>query len=277
MTAASSVPVEVIDIAPGLWIWRAENWQWTPGADWPPVVTSTVVESRGEVLILDPLEPPEDADEVWRRLLDRPPTAIVVIKPDHTRDLGKFVRRFEVRALGPDRNLLQGEFPDEVELETISPGSQLPGGIIAFDDGRGRHETPLWLPEQRALVFADALTERNGELRVWTTELLEESAMPALRGLLELPFEQVIISHGEPVHSRAEYERALERPAWPAGQLHPAAWAGNLEVVRRLVESGADVAARDEMHGATALDWARAGGHEPVVSYLESMAQRHTS
>ena len=38
----------------------------------------------------------------------------------------------------------------------------------------------------------------------------------ALRALLDLPFERVIVSHGEPVHSRAEYERALERPPWKA-------------------------------------------------------------
>jgi hypothetical protein len=43
---------------------------------------------------------------------------------------------------------------------------------------------------------------------------LEERILPALRALLELPFEHVIVSHGEPVHDRAEFERALERPAW---------------------------------------------------------------
>ena len=32
--------------------------------------------------------------------------------------------------------------------------------------------------------------------------------------VLELPFRRVIVSHGEPVHDRAEYERALERPSW---------------------------------------------------------------
>ena len=75
-------------------------------------------------------------------------------------------------------------------------------------------ETPLWLPEQRALVFADALTAPNGELRVWATPWHEERAIPALRRLLELPFEQVIVSHGEPVHDRAAYERALELSPW---------------------------------------------------------------
>jgi hypothetical protein len=38
--------------------------------------------------------------------------------------------------------------------------------------------------------------------------------LPALRALLDLPFQHVLVSHGEPVHDRAEYERALERPPW---------------------------------------------------------------
>ena len=77
-----------------------------------------------------------------------------------------------------------------------------------------RTETPLWLPEQRALVFADALTAPKGELLVWATPWHEERVVPALRALLELPFERVIVSHGDPVHTRAEYERALERAPW---------------------------------------------------------------
>jgi hypothetical protein len=36
----------------------------------------------------------------------------------------------------------------------------------------------------------------------------------ALRELLELPFDYVIVSHGEPVHTRAAYERALELIPW---------------------------------------------------------------
>src|SRR2546421_457947 len=77
-----------------------------------------------------------------------------------------------------------------------------------------RYETPLWLPEQRALVFADALTAPEGVLRVWATPWHEKRALPALRELLELPFEHVIVSHGAPVHDRAAYERALTSPPW---------------------------------------------------------------
>jgi glyoxylase-like metal-dependent hydrolase (beta-lactamase superfamily II) len=175
-------------------------------------VSSTCVESGGEVALLDPLAPPEDDEDVWARLDARPPTLVVVLKPDHVRDVDLFVRRYGCRAYGPWL-FWRTNVPD-TGLEPIEPGSELPGGLVALYDGRGRNETPLWLPEQRALVFADALTAPAGELRVWATPALEERALPALRALLELPFEQVIVSHGEPVHDRAEYERALERPPW---------------------------------------------------------------
>jgi hypothetical protein len=46
-------------------------------------------------------------------------------------------------------------------------------------------------------------------LRTWTIADLDGRAARALRGLLDLPFERVIVSHGEPVLTRAAYERAL--------------------------------------------------------------------
>ena len=204
--------VELRDVAAGLWIWRLEHPRWKPGQGWEPVVASTSVESRGETLVLDPVAPPAGATEVWQRLDERPPSAVVVLKPDHVRDVDVFVRRYHSRAFGP-RLFFRHDIP-ETELEWIEPGSQLPGGLVALYDGRGRNETPLWLPEQRALVFADALTAPGGELRVWASPWHRERALPALRALLKLPFERVIVSHGEPVHTRAAYERALELAPW---------------------------------------------------------------
>jgi hypothetical protein len=211
---------EVRDVAPGLWIWRREHPEWSPESSWDPPVTSTVVESGGEVGLLDALAPPDDATEVWERLDARPPTFLVVLKPDHVRDVDLFARRYGARAYGPDV-FFAGDAP-ETELEWIGEGSELPGGLVALYDGRGRNETPLWLPEQRAIVFADALTERDGRLLVWGTHWHEKRVLPALRELLELPFEHVIISHGEPVHDRAAFERALELPPY-MGELEPAA------------------------------------------------------
>lgn len=199
------MPTEVRDVAPGLWIWRVEHPAWRPGVEWEPTVTSTYVESRGETLVLDPLAPPADATEVWARLDERPPSSVVVLKPDHVRDVDLLVRRYGARAFGPW--LFWRDDIPETDLEAIEPGSELPGGLRALDDGRGRNETPLWLPEQRALVFADALTAPRGDLRMWATPH-EERALVALRALLDLPFEHVIVSHGEPLHDRAAYERA---------------------------------------------------------------------
>src|SRR5215204_1982967 len=88
------------------------------------------------------------------------------------------------------------------------------GGLVALHDGRGRAETPVFLPEQRALVFADGMTAPGGVLRVWGTPWHEERVLPAFRAILDLPFEHVLLSHGEPVHTRADFEAALEREPW---------------------------------------------------------------
>ena len=203
---------EIRDVAPGLWIWRSRHPDWSPDVDWDPAVTSTCVESGGEVTVLDALLPGTGAGDVLARLDARPPTVAVVLKPDHVRSVDAIVDRYGARPFGP--SLFWRDDIPETELEPIEPGSELPGALVALYDGRGRNETPLWAPERRALVFADALTERDGELRVWGTPWHEERVVPALTAMLDLPFEHVIVSHGEPVHDRAAFERALELPPW---------------------------------------------------------------
>jgi hypothetical protein len=206
------MPVEIVDVAPGLWIWRPEHPDWSADAGGEPPVTSTCVESGGEVAVLDALLPEAGADDVWARLDARRPTVAAVLKPDHVRSVDLIVERYGARPFGP--SLFWRDDIPEADLAPIERGRGLPGGLVALYDGRGRNETPLWLPEQRALVFADALTERGGELRVWATPWHKERVLPALTAMLDLPFEHVIVSHGEPLHDRAAFERALELPPW---------------------------------------------------------------
>jgi len=204
-----TVASEIRDVAPGLWVWSVEYPDWRPGLGWGPRVWSTCVASGGEVAVLDAIAPD---DEVWARLDAAPPTLAVVLKPDHVRDVDLFVERYGARAFGPW--LFWRQDIPKTELEPVQPGTEIPGGLVALYDGRGRMETPLWLPEQRALVFADALTAPEGRLLVGETPWHEERVLPALRRLLELPVEHVIVSHSndEPVHDRAAFERALELP-----------------------------------------------------------------
>ena len=197
------------DVAPGLWLWRQPHPAWEEGNDWEPEVASFVVESRGAVVALDPLAPPPsarggvgpagDARRLRRSSCSSPTMS----------------RRRPVRALV--RSARYGPFlfwRDDIpqtELEPVRLGDELPGGLLACDDGRRAGETPLYLPEQRALVFADGMTAPGGELRAWSTPWHAERVVPALRALLELPFEHVLVSHGDPVHTRADFEGARAR------------------------------------------------------------------
>ena len=107
---------EVRDLDDGLWIWRLSYPDWHEGAGWPEVVTSTCVESGGEVAVLDALAAPEDS-EVWSRLDEKPPTMAVVLKPDHVRDVDLIVGRYGSRAFGP-----------QARFALAGPGSEISRG-----------------------------------------------------------------------------------------------------------------------------------------------------
>jgi hypothetical protein len=208
--------VEVRDVAPGLWLWRHPHWEWREGDDWDPEVASVVVESGDEVVLIDPLAPPPvEGAEVYRRLDAKRPTRVVIVKPDHVRDVDLFCHWYGIPAHGPWL-WEKGDAP-HVEVEPILPDAVLPGGLVALADGRGGVERPIYLPEQKAIVFADGMTapeSAGGLLRIWWTPVIENRAKPALRAMLDLPFEWVIVSHGEPVHTREDFVAALDREPW---------------------------------------------------------------
>src|SRR4051794_31497133 len=96
-----SVTVEIVDVAAGLWLWRQRHPSWEPGSGWDPPVSSFAVESRGTTLVLDPLAPPPSARDVWERIEALAPRVVLVLKPDHVRDVDLFVRCHGPRAYGP--------------------------------------------------------------------------------------------------------------------------------------------------------------------------------
>ena len=158
---------------------------------------------------------------------------MVVLKPDHVRDVRYFARRYGARALGP-----RWFFPDDLAdlpLEPVYPGMDLPGNLLALDDGRGGGETPLWVPGARAMVFADALTQQDGTLRVWSTPWDEETPRRVLARWLRLPFAAVVVSHGtRAVYDRSAYEQALDQPPWQSDELK--VWLPHLARYRDLLQ-----------------------------------------
>jgi hypothetical protein len=52
LNTTRSMAKELRDVAPGLWLWRVDYPDWHPGLVWERTVTSTCVESGGEVVLL---------------------------------------------------------------------------------------------------------------------------------------------------------------------------------------------------------------------------------
>jgi Metallo-beta-lactamase superfamily len=110
---------ELRDVADGLWLWRVEYPGRPGGEGWRGPVASVCVESEGEVILIDPLAPAPDSAEIWERIEGNPPTAVVVLKPDHVRDVDLFVRRYGARGFGPW--LFWRDDIPRTELESIEP------------------------------------------------------------------------------------------------------------------------------------------------------------
>jgi hypothetical protein len=205
---------EMREVADGLWLWRRRYPGWREDAGWPPEVSSFCVTSRGVTLVLDALDPDDGA--VWSRLDELRPSAVAYLKPDHFRDSARFAERWNSTLYG--EAYVKGDFaPDYEPFVQTAPGVKLPGGVELLEDARWRQETPAYLPEQRALVFSDGVMcdPNDGLLRVWDTPWHERRVVPALRAILDThEVEHVLVSHGEPAHTRDELVAALERETW---------------------------------------------------------------
>ncbi len=57
---SAPMAVDLHDVTDGVWVWRVRHPTRPADAGWPPLVSSTCVESGGEVVLVDPLAPPED-------------------------------------------------------------------------------------------------------------------------------------------------------------------------------------------------------------------------
>lgn len=68
----------------GPWLRRQPHWEWRVGDDWEPAVSSFVVESVGETVLLGPLAPTPSAASVYEMNVVQsapPPTGSELVGP----------------------------------------------------------------------------------------------------------------------------------------------------------------------------------------------------
>jgi len=173
--------------------------RWTAYHDhWEEQVGSVAVGTADGLVFIDPLEPPAE--------LGTPEHVLLTIYW-HDRDSAKtgaphiWSSRRAARPLGNRKVVVTDHVED----------GGLPGGIEAFATARAG-EVVYWLPEQRAVVVGDVLLGAGAKPRAtddplrlcperWLGKQTHEDLKQTLRPLLDLPVEQVLVSHGEPVTS----------------------------------------------------------------------------
>jgi hypothetical protein len=187
----------VAELRPGLYRWEARHPDADPSpdpgspADWGPEVSSVAYAADDAFVLVDPLVPEERED--LQRELDAlveshaRPVVILTTLDFHRRSRDRLANRYRA--------------------STSRAKSSLPGGVETMQI-RGAGETMVWLPEHRALIPGDRLLgDDRGGLRLcpdsWLRYLPSGMRQPelreALRPLLDLPLEMVLVSHGTPV------------------------------------------------------------------------------
>ena len=198
------------ELQPGLYRWTARHPdaeadpQTGSPADWGPHVGSVAYAARDALVLVDPLVPAdrsdlqEELDELVRRR--GKPVAILTTLHFHRRSREELVARY-----GASTSRAKKALPEAVETIQI----------------RAAGETMVWLPEHHALIPGDRLLggDRGGLrlcpeswLRYLPSKMSQAQLRKALRPLLDLPVEMVLVSHGEPVQrgGREALVRAID-------------------------------------------------------------------
>jgi hypothetical protein len=186
--------MEPTELRPDLYRWTTPHPDFEPDpeldspADWPEQVGCVAYEAPDALVLIDPLVP----DELWPaldRLAEGRRVAVLTTIGFHRRSRDAVAARYGASTSRAKKTLPKG-------VETIP----IPGA----------GETTIWIPEHGALVPGDRiLGGRDGGLRVCPDSWLRYLASgitgaelrEALRPLLQLPIELVLVSHGEPVLS----------------------------------------------------------------------------
>lgn len=176
--------------------------RWTAfSEDWQEEVGCVAVDSDDGLLCFDPLRPPVEPDHTFITVFFHARDARGRVWAPTT-----LVRRLANRGV---------EVTDPFEI-----GDELPGGVQCVATARDG-EVVYWVPSERALIVGDVLLGAGAKPRPTDEPLrlcperwvgggkTQDDLRASLRPLLDLPVEQVLVSHGAPVLGDRDAHAAL--------------------------------------------------------------------
>jgi hypothetical protein len=191
--------MELRELARGLWRWTADHPGWEPRkeeddpADWSQEVGCVAYATEDALVLIDPLIGDGDYEALDELADSNRQVAVLTTIRWHGRSGPELAKRYSASTTAPD-----GVQPVEIP---------------------GAGETMFLIPEHAALVPGDRLLgDRPPGLRLcppsWLRYLdgyTQDDLREALRPVLDLPVEMVLVSHGKPVlrDGHAALERAL--------------------------------------------------------------------
>lgn len=165
--------------------WPAPHPDWEPGADWPQDVPVVRYETDAEVVVIDPLLPPEGSFDPAGK-----PVRVLLTQGAHHRGTADFVQRFGASVWAPPRARWR-KIPNPATTE------ELPRGVEAIEVDGEPQQVLFFIPEHATLVSGDVLTGRDGAMHVFVDEADREPLLASLERVADLPIERVIVPHCE--------------------------------------------------------------------------------
>jgi hypothetical protein len=197
------------ELQPGLWHWEAPHPDWSPDEPWGEVVSSYAIDAGERLLLLDPIAPPSEMDE----LAAERETVVVLTAPWHERDTRSLVEWLGTPVFVPapdtEDDLMQ-KFG--ITREQAAGGSPDVAWLISGETGDGEsNDLVLWIEQHRA-VAGDTLVDFGRGLEIpvgWLREgVTREQVVEGLRPLLDRPVELVLATHGGQPSARPSSARS---------------------------------------------------------------------
>jgi hypothetical protein len=182
-------------IAEGIWHWELRHPDWHPNTDFGAKVGSYLVHEGENTVLIDPLLTDGIDDLIQGEVV------VAVTIPYHVRDAAEAVKRWGGTIVGHPHveRRLPGGTP-------FHGDEDLPLGLKMHKVTRLK-ERPLELPQAKALAFGDRVVGVEQGLRVWLDRPITEqrrewfrtTGAPAMEHLLDIEFDRVLVTHGDPV------------------------------------------------------------------------------